>query len=125
MTNGPKRRGKQTMAKPSELSRGDLLFEVSTPLGFSVRCTRAYWEFIVTYKHPVLAGREKEVEETLRDPDQVRRSRKDPKVFLLYRGSAPRWLCAVTRQQNNGGFLITAYPTNAIKAGEQIWTKSK
>ena len=30
----------------------NLLFEVSTPLGFTVRVSRAYWEVIVTIKHP-------------------------------------------------------------------------
>lgn len=100
-------------------------FDVATPLGFRVRCTRAYWQFIVTSKHPVLAGREAEVALTLSDPDQVRRSRRDPDVLLFYRGSSPRWLCAVVRQPNGAAFLITAYPTDAIKAGEQIWTRSR
>ncbi len=113
------------MPKTSARSSGTALFEVPTPLGFSVRCTRAYWEFIVTYKHPVMAGREKEIQETLRDPDEVRRSRKAAEIFLFYRGGPPRWLCAVAKRQNSGGVLITAYPTDAIKAGERIWTKSK
>ena len=112
------------MEKPPKRGR-DVLFEASTPLGFSVRCTRSHWEFIVTYKHPVLAGREKEVEETLVDPDGVQRSRKAEEVFLFYRGVPPRWLCALAMRQNSDGFLITAYPTDAIKAGDQIWTKSK
>ena|ERR1700730_9077442 len=113
------------MPKRPKQSRENILFEVPTPLGFLVSCTRTYWEFIVTYKHPILAGREKEVEETLRDPNEVRRSRKAAEVFLFYRGGPARWLCAVTRRQNSNGFLITAYPTDAIKAGKQIWTKSK
>ncbi len=82
-------------------------------------------QFIVNSKHPVLAGRAKDIEDTLREPDQVRRSRKDPAVFLFDRGGPSRWLCAVTRRQNCSGFLITAYLTDAIKVGEQLWTKSK
>ena len=35
----------------------DLILEVQTPLGFSVSCTRSYWEFIVTQKHLFLRGR--------------------------------------------------------------------
>lgn len=103
----------------------DFLFEVATPLGFTVRCTHAYWEFLITQKHPVLRGRESEVVLVLTDPDQARRSRKDPNVVLFYRGDAPRWLCAVARREADFGFLITAYPTDAIKAGDQIWTRSK
>ena len=102
-----------------------LHFEVLTPLGFAVRCTQAYWQFIVSQKHPVLAGREADVKKTLADPDEIRRSRKDPGVFLFYRGNAPRWLCAVVRRGDGAGFLITAYPADAVKAGETIWTRSR
>lgn len=104
---------------------GGSLFDITTPIGFSVRCTAAYWEFIATQKHPVMAGREREVENTLGDPDEVRRSRKADDVFLFYRGGPLRWICAVARRQNGEGFLVTAYPTDAIKAGERIWIKSR
>lgn len=62
-----------------------LLFEVQTPLGFRVRVTHTYWEFIVTVKHPVMAGREDEVKEALQNPDEVRRSKSDPNVYLFYK----------------------------------------
>ena len=88
-------------------------------------CIRAYWQFIVSEKHPVLAGHEAEVKATLSDPDEIRRSRKDPQVLLFYRGKTPRWMCAVVRRGDGAGFLITAYPTDAVKAGETIWTRSK
>lgn len=103
----------------------ELQFEVATPLGFTVHCTRTYWEFIVKHKHPVLLGREEEVARVLADPDEVRRSRKDPQVLLFYRSTSPRWLCAVARREDSTGFLITAYPTDAIKIGKTIWTRSK
>lgn len=106
------------------MSQG-LQFDVPTPLGSTVQCTRAYWQFIVSEKHPVLAGHETEVKETLSDPDEIRRSRKDAQVFLFYRAQKRRWLCAVVRQRDRAGFLITAYPTDVVKAGETIWTKSK
>jgi hypothetical protein len=34
---------------------GVVLFEVDTPLGCRVRCTRTYWDFIVREKHPCCA----------------------------------------------------------------------
>jgi hypothetical protein len=43
----------------------DILFEVLTPLGFRVRVTRGYWEFIVTVKHPVMRERTAEVQDVL------------------------------------------------------------
>jgi hypothetical protein len=103
---------------------GDMLFEVLTPLGFSVRVTPRYWELIVTIKHPVMYGRELDVQDTLPMPDEIRRSRSDPAVLLFYRLERPgRWICAVTKRLNDEGFLITTYPTDAIKEGERVWSK--
>lgn len=102
-----------------------MLFEVRTPLGFVVRCTRRWWEVIVAQKHPALAGKEEEVRSVLEDPDEIRRSRKDTDVVLFYRGAKPRWTCAVVKREDGTGFLITAYPADVIKSGEVIWTRSK
>ncbi|MBI3535523.1 MAG: DUF4258 domain-containing protein [Deltaproteobacteria bacterium] len=101
------------------------LFEVKTPLGFLVRCTKSYWLFIVSEKHPVLQGHENDIQKVLSDPDEIRKSKRDPNVYLFYRGSKPRWLCAVIKSENNFGFLITAYPTDSIKVGQSVWKKSK
>ena len=102
----------------------DILFNVSTPLGFSVRTTRRYWYLNVIAKHSVMSGREDDVEDALRDPDEVRVSRKDSEAFLFYRTEYPgRWVCAVVKRLNsNEGFLITAYPTDAIKKGDLAWS---
>ena len=105
-------------------SDSDLLFEVLTPLGFSVRVTRARWEFLISVKHPAMAGREDVVQSTLQSPEQVRQSRSDSDVMLFYRAErSDRWVCAVARQTADSGFLITAYPTDAIKEGTQVWPK--
>ena len=58
----------------------DVLFEVGTPLGFSVRVTRARWELITTNKHPVMAGRESSVRVASESPEEIRQSRTDPEV---------------------------------------------
>jgi hypothetical protein len=102
----------------------ELLFEVLTPLGFRVRVTRAYWELIVTIKHPVMAGRESDVKETLARPEEIRLSRSDPNVYLFYRTERiRRWVCAVSKRLEEEGFLVTAYPTDAVKEGVRIWPK--
>ena len=73
----------------------ELLFEVTTPLGFRVRVTRERWELIVSTKHPVMAGREADVKVALEAPDEVRQSRSDSEVFMSTKacgssdGSAP------------------------------------
>jgi hypothetical protein len=98
------------------------LFEASTPLGFTVLVMAEQWEKIATFKHPVMSGRERDVQRTLESPEEVRRSRKDPSVYLFYRTEKPkRWLCAVTKKLDEGGFLITAYVTDAVKIGESVW----
>ena len=107
-----------------DASSEELLFEVLTPLGFKVRVTHAYWNLIVTVKHPVMARREKQVRDTLQNPGEIRQSKSDPNVYLFYGVEGiGRWVCAVFRRLNGEGFLITAYPTDAIKEGELIWPK--
>ncbi len=102
----------------------EILFEALTPLGFTVRVTRAYWTIITTVKHPVMAGCEAEVKAALESPDEIRRSKSDATVYLFYRSRRNRrWVCAVSKQEDSTGFLITAYPTDAIKEGERIWPK--
>lgn len=103
-------------------NKTDILFEVMTPIGFQVRVTHAYWKVITEIKHPVMAGREADVRKALEDPDEIRKSKSDENVFLFYRSEREkRWLCAVSRQTGEEGFLITTYPTDAIKEGVQVW----
>lgn len=100
----------------------EILFEVETPLGFQVRTTVEYWHLITTVKHPIMKGKEADVQATLREPDEVRQSKSDPQVYLFYRASEQsRWVCAVTKRLNGEGFLITAYRTSAIKEGVVVW----
>jgi len=102
----------------------DILFEAITPLGFRVRVTRGYWDLIVSVKHPVMVGREEDVRNTLENPDEIRQSKTDESVYLFYKAERDkRWICAVSKQTGNEGFLITTYPTDAIKEGVQVWHK--
>ena len=102
----------------------ELLFDVATPLGFRVRVTRERWTLITTAKHPVMVGREDSVRATLERPEQIRQSRSDSEVLLFYRAERlNRWVCAVAKRAGDQGFLITAYPTDAIKEGTQVWPK--
>lgn len=47
------------------------------------------------------------------------------KWFLLFHKAIrqKRWVCAVTKRRQTEGFLITAYPTDAIKEGTSLWKK--
>jgi hypothetical protein len=73
-------------------------------------------------KHPAMRGRAGDVAQTLREPSEIRRSRRDPAVYLIYRyDGAQRWVCVVVRRENGTGFLITTYPTDAVKEGDRVW----
>ena len=104
--------------------RKDILFDAATPLGFHVKVTRSYWQIIVSVKHPVMAGHEKDVKAALEYPEEIRKSRTDAAVYFFYKTQRKgRWVCAVSKKTNGEGFLITAYPTDSIKAGEKIWPR--
>ena len=49
-------------------SADEILFDVETPLGFRVRTTIGCWELIARIKHPVVRGRQEDIQETLRRP---------------------------------------------------------
>ena len=101
-----------------------LVFEVPTVLGFSVRMSTPRWQLIVCAKHPVMFGHEIEVAQSLRTPDETRQSRTDADVYLFYRQVGPsRWVCVVVKKFGDGGFVITTYPTDSIKEGASIWVK--
>jgi hypothetical protein len=69
-------------------------------------------------------GKENEVRLTLNDPDEIRQSLKDDNVYLFYKMQRQRrWICAVIKDNDKNGFLITAYPTDNIKEGKVIWKK--
>jgi hypothetical protein len=111
-------------SRSSQTDGEENVLVAETPLGVRVRVTRQLWQLIIDVKHPVMARHEHDLGETLRDPEQVRRSRSDPAVYLFYRRQrAGRWLCAVVKRLDGEGFLISAYPTDAIKEGEPLWSR--
>lgn len=97
---------------------------VPRPREDGLEVTQERWKLITTVKHPVMAGRAGDVRTVLENPDEIRESRSDRHVRLFYRADgADRWICAVAKQVARDGFLITAYPTDAIKEGTRIWPK--
>lgn len=95
-------------------------FEVTSSLGKRVRISDEYWQTIIETKHPVMAGQEELVKLALTRPEQVRRSKKDVTVHLHYRRSDSHYCCVVVKHLNGDGFVVTAYLTDKIKAGEVV-----
>jgi hypothetical protein len=98
------------------------LFEITTPLGFTVRTSREYWNKLVA-KHPDIAEKLDDVKRTLKQPSEIRQSSQDEFVFLFYSPLERHWLTVVARRIEESGFLITCYRTDKIKEGTKIWPK--
>jgi len=98
----------------------DLLFTILTPLGFTVRTNRGYWQKIVS-KHPDIEDRIDKIKNTLRDPIEVRESSRDEDILLFYGAKEKYWIVVVVRRLNGEGFIITAYRTDAIKEGRRVY----
>lgn len=77
-------------------------------------------------EHPEMKGMEAEIEQVLQQPQLVRRSRSDAAVRLFYEFYARtivggKWLCVVVKYGVSDAFVVTAYLTDAPKAGEDLW----
>jgi hypothetical protein len=69
-----------------------------------------------------MRGKDNIVKQTLSDPEEIRESKTDPLVYLFYKNFDRRY-CVVVKIENGSGFLITAYPVDAIKEGTMVWKK--
>jgi len=98
-------------------------FEVISCLKKKVKVTRRYWKYIVTKKHTVMKRKENLVKNTLEAPDEVRKSTRDPTVHLYYKKINQYLICVVAKHLDDEGFIVTAYLTDRIKAGELVWRK--
>lgn len=103
----------------------DIYFSVQTPKGIIIRTTKSYWVRITTVKHPSIVKYEKQVKDALQDPDEVRKSQQDERVHLYYKHIGKLHICVVADHiQETEGYVITAYLTDRIKEGEQIYVKT-
>ena len=59
----------------------------------------------------------------LRSPIEVRRSRRDPNIYLYYGAFKDKLICVVVKHLNKEGFIVTAYPTRRMVPGETVWRK--
>ena len=76
-------------------------FEVKSCLRKEIRTTEEYWKLISEIKHPLVKRYEAEVKETIKNPDEVRRSKKDSSVFLYYKKYGNLFICVLVRHLNS------------------------
>ena len=94
--------------------------------GNSVRLTDERLGHIL--EHAEMAGMAGEIERVLQLPSEVRISRSDDNVRLFYEfytrtQVSGKWLCVVVKYLPDDAFVITAYLTDTVKAGEIVWPK--
>ena len=78
--------------------------------------------------HPEMVGLEPKIEETLARPECVVESLSDAEARLYYRfyvGTrvGDKFLCVVVKVQGADAFVITAYLTDTVKKGTQLWPR--
>lgn len=92
-----------------------------------LRLTDERWQHVLS--HPEHDdGTRSRIEATVADPDRIVRSRTDPTVELFYRWYdrtpvTSKHLCVVAKVETETPFIITAYFTDAIKQGEELWNR--
>lgn len=100
------------------------LFEVKDVFGKRIRTTQDYWQKIKTKKHRELKYGIREVKITLRKPDRVNQSIRDPDIALYFKKLEKDTLVVIAKYLNREGFLLTVYQTRKPKKkGKQLWPK--
>ena len=80
-------------------------------------------------EHPEMQTLEQAIEDTVVTPTRVVQSLGDPGARLYYRfyvGTVvgDKFLCAVVKFDADDAFVLTAYLTDEIKKGTEIWPTS-
>jgi len=103
-----------------------VILDIKSRVGKRVTLDEERWRHI--QEHPEMNGEIERLRETVLEPDEVRRSIYDPSVWLFYRyySSTPvtkKYLLAVVRFMNEEGFIVTAFFTDSVKRGGQLWSR--
>lgn len=94
--------------------------------GRTVQLTQERWLHII--EHSEMAGQSRKLRSTLRNPDRVFTSRLDPTVHLYYRWFprspvGPKHLMAAVKLLEEDAFMITAFFTDDVKGGAEVWAR--
>lgn len=95
--------------------------------GRKIRFTVERQQHIVQF-HPEMADQLTKIPVVLQNPEKVIQSKLDDEVNLYYHfyQNTPvgeKYLCIVTKVFQNEAFIITAYFTDTIKKGKEIWSR--
>ena len=94
--------------------------------GRRIQLTDESWAHILA-KRDYMADFRTEIVETLREPDEIRRSLTDPERGRLYNKwyyktiKGDKWVCVVVKMLPEEAFITTVYVTGKIRRGERLW----
>lgn len=104
-------------------------FEAVDPRGYAVICTDEVWKWHILSNRPFMEGWENEVKAAIEQPtfgifqDAHRQHRHI--YYRLSEGKQRYMKVVVEFSADNSGNVITAFPTDSMKAGEKLlWTRS-
>jgi hypothetical protein len=94
--------------------------------GLAIRLTDERLAHIL--EHPEMVGMEPAMEEALLRPERVVVSFSDPEARLYYRfyvGTrvGDKYLCVIVKVRDDDAFVLTAYLTDKVKRGVQLWPR--
>lgn len=100
------------------------MIETTDCFGRQVRLTDERLAHILD--RPEMQNMREEIIRTLHAPAEVRISQSDVNVRLFYEFYArtrvgDKWLCVVVKYLADDAFVVTAYLTDKLKAGEILW----
>lgn len=77
-----------------------------------------------------MADLEAEIAQALGQPERVVQSVSDPDAWLYYRRypTSPigdKYLCVVVKSGPTDAFVVTAYLTDSVKRGTQLWPETR
>ena len=94
--------------------------------GCRIQLTDEGWEHIIG-RHDFMVHFRAEIGETLREPDEIRRSNSAPETSCLYyrwyygTAKGDKWVCVVVKVLLHEAFVQTAYVTDEPLKGELLW----
>jgi hypothetical protein len=94
----------------------------TSPNGIPIRLPDERWQHIIE-RHNVLADKQKFVLDTLSNPTRILDGN-DGALMAIRELEPGQWLVVVDREDNEDGFVITAFPTrriNSLNRRQQRW----
>ncbi len=94
--------------------------------GRRIQLTDEGWEHIIG-EHEFMVHFRAEIGETLREPDEIRRSLTEPITGRLYYKwynetvIGNKWVCVVVKVLPDEAFIKTAYATSRMQRGDRLW----